>query len=221
VRSVGVLWLVLLATLAPASAAFAHGDGPTHFLEGDDLYPGYSPPPTSLVERELRGYVQAAARAGVPVKVAVATEGDVTDRPGALRRPQAYAEDVFRRIGAQVPVIIVTPYGVGIAGARTVDVDAPLHANSDLLAKTAMDAVRAVARAAHHPLPAHVQPAAGPPVGAVATPSPGADSRGWLPIGVFFAVFCGAALLFETRARLTRRRARLDSTSNLMVTEGQ
>ena len=220
-RAVLALLAAVLLALALPGGALAHGDGPTHSLEFDDLYPGYSPPPTSVVERQLRGYVQAAARAGIPVKVAVATEGDVTDRPQVLRRPQAYAEDIVAKTGIQVPVIVVTPYGVGIVGGRAPHVGVPLSANVDLMAKAAMEAVRAVAKSAGHPLPANVALAAPPPVGAMATPQrTGGDSRGWLPFGVFLAVFAGAGLIFEARARLHRRRRRLDPNStNLMVTE--
>src|SRR3954452_21753920 len=114
-RVVPALLAAVLLALALPGGALAHGDGPVHSLELDDVYPGFSPPPTSMVERQLRGYVQAAADAGAPVKVAVATEGDVTDRPQELRRPQAYAESVIAITGAKVPVIIVTPYGIGIA----------------------------------------------------------------------------------------------------------
>src|SRR4051794_4173917 len=153
-RVVPALFAAVLLALALPGGALAHGDGPMHSLESDDVYPGYSPPPTSMVERQLRGYVQAAARAGSPVKVAVATEGDVTDRPQALRRPQAYAENIVAVTGIKVPVIVVTPYGVGVAGGKAPRVAVPLSAGADMLAKTAMDAVRAVAGAAGHPLPA-------------------------------------------------------------------
>src|SRR3954468_7389894 len=226
-RAVPALLAAVLLALALPGVALAHGDGPTHFLELDDLYPGYSPPPSSTVERQLKGYVLAAARAGMPVKVAVANEGDVTDRPGALRRPQAYAESVVAITGIKVPVIVVTPYGVGIVGAKAPHISVPLHADADLMAKTAMETVRAVAKASGHPLPAKVALAPPPPasaVGVVATPVPaGGDSRGWLPFGVFLAVFGVVALIFEVRGRLgRRRRRRLDPNSkNLMVTEGQ
>ena len=113
-----LLLVTVLLTLGLPAGALAHGDGPKHYLEGVDVYPGFSPPPTSLVERELTGLVQAANQAGVPLKVAVASEGDVLDRPRDLRRPQAYAESVAAFIRARGPVIIVTPYGIGIAGAR-------------------------------------------------------------------------------------------------------
>src|SRR3954453_6363871 len=133
-RAVPALLAAVLLALALPGAALAHGDGPTHSLEFDDLYPGYSPPPTTMVERQLRGYVQAAVRAGVPVKVAVATEGDVTDRPQVLRRPQAYAEDIVAQTGIKVPVIVVTPYGVGIVGSPASHVRVPLNADIDLMA---------------------------------------------------------------------------------------
>src|SRR3954447_16268176 len=105
-RVVPALLAAVLLALALPGGALAHGDGPTHSLEFDDLYPGYSPPPTSMVERQLRGYVQAAAAAVVPVTVAVATEGDATARPRVLGRPRAYAEAIVRETGLRGPVII-------------------------------------------------------------------------------------------------------------------
>jgi hypothetical protein len=215
-----LLLVTLLLTLGLPAAALAHGDGPKHYLEGVDVYPGFSPPPSSHVERQLTGLVQAANAAGVPLKVAVASEGDVLDRPRELRRPQAYAESVASFIGTRAAVIIVTPYGIGVTGARAPKVDVPLHASANLMAETAMDAVRDVAEAAGHPLPANVPLAPRPPALSAPEPVPaGADaSRGWLPFAVFFGVFTAAGLLYETRLRLRRRRH--SPSPQVMVTEG-
>jgi hypothetical protein len=215
-----VLLAAVLLVLGLPAVALAHGDGPTHYLEGVDLYPGFSPPPTSTVELQLMGFVEAAHRAGAPVKVAVASEGDVTDRPEALRRPQAYAEGIAKATGLRVPVIIVTPYGIGVAGAKAPDIDLPLHPSSDLMATTAIDVVRAVAAASGHPLPAEVPPARRPPAIASTEPIAGTEggADGWLPFAVFGAVFGAAALLFEVRLRLRRRRG--SPSTPLMVTEG-
>src|SRR3954453_19385768 len=166
-RVVPALFAAVLLALALPGGALAHGDGPVHSLELDDVYPGYASPPTSMVERQLRGYVQAAADAGAPVKVAVATEGDVTDRPQELRRPQTYAESVVAITGIKVPVIVVTPYGVGVAGAKAPHISVPLNATPALLGKTAMAPVGAVAKAGGHPLPATVALAPPPPASAV------------------------------------------------------
>src|SRR5207244_82378 len=123
-------------------------------------------------ERQLMGYVLAAQRAGVPLKVAVATDGDVTDHLAMVRRPQVYARHVTRRIESQVPVIIVTPYGVGITGSRApTNARIPPNASSDALAAVAMETVRAVASTAGHPLPAHVPLGPMPPVGSGVAPT--------------------------------------------------
>src|SRR3954453_17010320 len=166
-RAVTALLAAVLLVLALPGGALAHGDGPTHFLELEDVYPGYASPPTNMVERELRGYVLAAARAGMPVKVAVAFEGAVTARPRELRRPQTYAESVVAIAGVKVPVIVVTPYGVGIVGAKAPHISVPLNATPALLGKTAMAPVGAVAKAGGHPLPATVALAPPPPASAV------------------------------------------------------
>jgi len=230
-RILRVLLAVGVATFVAPAASHAHGDGPTHYLETQGFYPGVSPAPAPKVELQLMGYVQAAQQAGYPMRVAVANEGDVTDRPDMVRRPQAYAEDVARTITYRRldgPVVIVTGSGVGVAGwelvggerrkltraraAQLVEgVEVPLNASSDLMARTAMDAVRQIARAGGHPLPARVPPAT------VSIPTPrtpaGNGIGGWMPLVVFGAVFGTAALLFEARARLHRRR-RLSSLSS-------
>jgi len=204
------------------AGALAHGDGPSHYLESESLYASTAPPPPSGVALQLRGYIDAAQRAGYPVKVGLANEGDVTDYPQFVRQPQRYAENVAATLSSDgplaAPVLIVTPFGVGVAGTESRDGVArelssararqlvggftpKRRMRSDAMAIVAMKAVRRVATAGGHPLPAKIPPAELP----VLTPSESPDgSRGWLPFAVFAAVFCTAALLYEIRARISR-----------------
>jgi hypothetical protein len=95
-----------------------------------------------------------------------------------LRTPQRYAEKVAtlidRRLAA--PVLIVTPYGTGVAGRASVNgrlrpvaagearallggISVAHDASGDQLAAAATAAVRRIARAGGHALPADVPPA--------------------------------------------------------------
>jgi hypothetical protein len=182
----------LIAALAVAPAAFAHGDPASHYLETDALYPSFARQPSVARQLELLGLLDAAAQRGYPIKVAlVAGPEDLVDDLGMLRTPQRYAETVATLIEHRItaPVLIVTPYGAGVAGKASVDgrlrpvgggdaeallrgVRVARQADGDELAATAMAAVRRIARAGGHALPANVPPAKQfiPPPGA--SPSP-------------------------------------------------
>jgi hypothetical protein len=174
-----ILVLAVLLALAGPNRALAHGDPASHYLEAELLYPAFANRPSQALELRLLGLLQAAERRGYPIKVAlVAAEGDLTEEPELLRRPQKYADFVSGELGAGVraPVLIVTPFGFGVsgrelrggrlqpvsrddAGALMRGVEPPRHAQGDGLARAAIAAVRRIARAADRPLPAHVPPA--------------------------------------------------------------
>lgn len=212
-RALQITLATLAAALIAPALALAHGDPASHYLETGSLYPGFAAQPSQNVELELIGMLTAAEKAGYPVKVAlVGGIDDVADNPGMLKRPQEYAEYVVSalegsRIPVQAPVMIVSPYGIGVAGPGAEAMpDAVTGTGGDALARAAMTAVRGAADAAGHPLPAHVPPAQ------VAVPPPssggsGYDLGGLTPLLVFAVVFGGIALLFELRARLSRRSA--------------
>jgi hypothetical protein len=162
-----------------AGSAWAHGDPASHYLETDAFYPSFASQPSQGVQLRLLGLLQAAEQRGYPIKVALLTgPEDLVDDPSMLRRPQPYAEFVARAIDRTLrgPVVIVTPYGLGAAGkqlrhgglrrmtsgdARSLlrGVGLPSDPQADDLARTAMTAVRQVAREAGRGLPAHVPPA--------------------------------------------------------------
>lgn len=201
---------MLVGALAGSTGAWAHGDPASHYLEAEDLYPAFADRPSQGVELALLGHLQAAKKRGYPIKVAlVASADDLTDNPAMLRMPQRYADFVASQLPRDVPIVVVTPYGIGVAGAKTpmgrVEVATPAHGNE--LARAAVAAVRRLAAAAGRPLPAQVPPAT--VVGA--RPSTGSDGGGigmnvWLMVGLFALVFVPAVALFELRARFASSR---------------
>ena len=217
-----VLTITLAALIAPAGA-MAHGDPSSHYLETDQLYPGFANRPSQQVELELTGLLEAARQAGYPIKVGiVGSVDDLTEDAAMFKTPQRYAEYVSAALGTpnvKAPVLIVTPNGVGISGAQELggrlrqvrssdvarllgDVRSSPTATGDELARTAMAAVRRIAAAGGHPLPQYVAPAK------VLTSnySPDDSSLGMLLPAVLFAtIFFGAWLWFEIRSRSARR----------------
>jgi hypothetical protein len=226
----GALLTLLLAALIAPAGALAHGDPSSHYLETDQLYPGFANRPSQQVELELAGLLEASRQAGYPIKVGiVGSADDLTEDLSMFNTPQRYAEYVGAVLGADnlgAPVLIVTPNGLGISGAQELDgrlrpvvgsdagrllggTRASPRATGDELARTAMAAVRRIAEAGGHPLPRYVPPAK------VLTPieSPGGAGLGtWLPALIFAGVFLTAWLWFEVRNRSARRGARAATT---------
>ncbi len=202
-----------VAVLCAPAVALAHGDPASHYLETGSLYPSFEHQPSQNVELQLIGVLDAAKKAGYPIKVALVTaEGDVADNPEMLNKPQDYAEYVVgalvgSRVPVEAPVVIVTPAGIGVAGPGAEAMRGVTGTTGDALARAAMTAVRDIAAKAGHPLPAHIPPAQvaiAPPRGGGL---PDVDLGALTPLLVFAVIFGGAALLFELRTRLSRRGA--------------
>jgi hypothetical protein len=131
------------------------------------------------VQLQLLGLLQATERRGYPIKVAlVAGVEDLVDDVTMMRTPQRYASTVASTIERELeaPVLVVTPFGIGVSGngvrngvlrpiteavARELvrGLEIAPDPQGDDLARTAMAAVRRIARAGGHPLPANVAPA--------------------------------------------------------------
>jgi hypothetical protein len=125
--------------------------------------------------------LDAAAARGYPIKVVLfASEEDTGGEPGPLEDTQAYVTTVSDELDAtsalRAPVLIVTPHGFGIGGKQprggalspiTPSLAAELarslplakRADGNVLARTAMLAVRRLAAAGGHPLPQRIPPA--------------------------------------------------------------
>lgn len=205
-----LLVAALLALLCVPAAALAHGDASTHYLETGDFYPGFGARASQATELKLMGLLEAAKTAGYPMKVSIlGDETDVSDTPEMLRHPQRYATVVATELERSHvplvgPVVIVSPYGIGVAGPRAERLDVPTGAGGEQLVAAAMTAIRTLADAAGHPLPANVAPVQVP---VVAPPEPagdGYDLSGLTPFAVFVAIFGSAVLYVRLRERTTR-----------------
>jgi hypothetical protein len=212
-RPLRVLLAVVTVLLAIPAGALAHGDPTTHYLESSDFYPGFSVKrPSQATELQLMGLLEAAKQAGYPMKVSIlGDESDVADRPEMLKRPQKYADFVATELKrSQIPlvgpVVIVSPYGVGIAGPGAEKLDLQTGEDGESFAAAATTAIRQLAQAGGHPLPAHVPPATVPAVEPVKTSGPGYDLSGLTPFAVFIAIFGSAVLYLQIRTRMARRR---------------
>ena len=222
-----------MVTVAAAGSARAHGDPASHYLETDLLYPSYAIQPSVRSQLRLLGLLQASERRGYPIKVAlVAGAEDLVDDLTMLSHPQDYAEFVAAAIPGEraAPILIVTPSGLGAAGAASVHgrlrplgaagarailrgVGAPRRADGDELARVALTAVRRIARAGGHPLPARVPPAKQyvPPPSAQPPPDVPAESASGASGGLLQAVpmllvalgLAGLYLRAQVRRRLT------------------
>jgi len=212
-RALRVLMAVVLVALTAPVAAWAHGDPTTHYLESSDFYPGFSTNrPSEATELQLVGLMDAAKQAGYPMKVSLlGGEDDLVDKPEMFKTPQKYANFVateLKRSNVPLvgPVVVVSPYGLGIAGPGAEQLDLRTGRDGEALAATATTAIRTLAKDAGHPLPAHVAPAKVPVVPLVKPSGPGYDLSGLTPFAVFIAIFGSAVLYLQIRTRLARRR---------------
>jgi hypothetical protein len=202
-----------IAVLCAPAVALAHGDPASHYLETGSLYPSFEHQPSQDVELQLIGVLDAAKKAGYPIKVSLVTAADVADTPEMLNKPQEYAEFVVgalvgSRVPVEAPVVIVTPAGIGVAGPGAEEMrGVTTGTTGDALARAAMTAVRDIAAKAGHPLPAHIPPAQVAIVPPKGGGLPSVDFGALTPLLVFAVIFGGAALLFELRQRLSRRGA--------------
>jgi hypothetical protein len=114
------------------------------------------------------------------------------------------------RVTVNAPVLVVSPSGLGLAGPKPAGglagIAPATGATGDDLAVAAQAAVRKLATAAGHPLPASVPPATVPVVAPTSGPDSGYGLGGLTPFVVFAAIFGSALALYEGRARLARRR---------------
>lgn len=213
--------------LALPAGALAHGDPTAHYLESDSLLTSYAAPPDHLVERRLRGVLDAAAARGYPIKVVLmANEGDTGGDPAPLEDTQGYVATVSDQLESvrplQAPVLIVTPHGYGLGGrqprggqpapitparAAVLERNLPMarKAEGTALARAAMVAVRRLAAAGGHPLPKRIPPAQDNLNGILAsTGSQGGLGGAWL-IALLLGTLLVAALLFAAHRRVMSR----------------
>jgi hypothetical protein len=212
-RALRVLFAALTMLLCVPVAAQAHGDASTHYLETSDFYPGFSVQRASpATELKLMGLLEAAKKAGYPIKVSIIGDlSDVNDKPEMLTHPQRYATYVTRaleisRIKLVGPVVIISPSGIGVAGPGAEKVDVATGSNGEQHVAAAMAAVRQLAQAGGHPLPANVAPLKVPVLQPAKTSGDGYDLSGLTPFAVFIAIFGSAVLYLQIRTRMANRR---------------
>jgi hypothetical protein len=202
--------VISVAMALPANAP-ADGDPASDVLLFQDIFLPYATP-SPEVSAQLGGAVAAAKKAGLPLKVAVVQSPADLGSVGALfNQPQRYATFLSQELSLQDRrVLIVMPGGYGIGasgGTRIVNrngtteivrvrvkltrelaalkrLPPPTSPDADALTKAATEAVRAVAEATGHPLPATITPVpvgtpgGGVHNGAASTPTSGGSSSG-------------------------------------------
>jgi hypothetical protein len=224
-RALRALLAALTMLLCVPVAALAHGDASTHYLETGDFYPGFSVQRASqATELKLMGLLDAAKKAGYPIKVSIIGDlSDVNDRPEMLTHPQRYADFVTRELERSHvklvgPVVIISPSGIGVAGPGAQKIDLATGSSGEQNVDTAMTAVRQLAQAGGHPLPANVAPLKVPVLEPAKTSGSGYDLSGLAPFAVFIAIFGSAVLYLHIRSRLASRRGHRGADASLEPT---
>jgi hypothetical protein len=172
-RTALVAAVLLVLGLAPS--AYADGDPASDVLLGQNVFPPYETMSRTL-EDQVYAIGTASASAGYPLKIAlIATKVDLGVLPARLlRRPELYARFLSTELTGVFngPVLVVTPYGFGLATqGRALSLAAlrgvAIGAGTSGIAHAAIAATRALAAAAGHALPGDV---------ASVSPSNGASS---------------------------------------------
>jgi hypothetical protein len=120
VRSAGLGSLALIAALLIAlpASALADADPASDVLLAQSAFFPYQPPVSHKLEATLEGVLSAAARAGLPLKVAVIeSPEDLGGVPEFFGHPQQYAQFLESEISFNdhPPLLVVMPAGFGLA----------------------------------------------------------------------------------------------------------
>lgn len=148
---------LLIAT--DASPALADADPASDVLLAQNAFFPYQPPVQPALERAMNSALSAAARAWLPLKVAIIdSPEDLGAVPEFLGHPQSYANFLDREISfnSPQPLLVVMAAGYGLAGAGPASalVALPVDAShgSYGLTRSAILAVVALARTNGHPI---------------------------------------------------------------------
>jgi hypothetical protein len=153
--------LALLFLALSSGVAMADGDPASDVLLGENVFYPYSPPVTLALQKTLNAETGAAAKDGFALKVAlIGSPVDLGVIPDLFGKPQKYADFLDQEISFQgkqrLLVVMSTGYGVqGLtAGAQSTVASLPKPAGtqSNDLARAAIVAVAALAKAQGHPL---------------------------------------------------------------------
>jgi hypothetical protein len=174
------LLVVLLASATIGAAveiAIADVDPASDVLLLQDEFVPYSPAVCTQLKDQLRSLTKKSKAAGYPLKVAlIGSDNDLGGAPQFFGKPNPYAKFLGQELGIyganvernykNVHLLVVMPKGFGVyqiepkAASVLRDVSIPSNADSNGLAKAAIEAVPKVATAAGHPV-ASVKPASG------------------------------------------------------------
>ena len=199
-----VLAIAAVCLAAPA-AALADGDPASDVLLYQQVYLPYRAP-SAAAKSNLTAVVAAANKAGYPIRVAVIqSPTDLGSIPQLFGKPTTYASFLAQELafGYRKRVLVVMPAGFGFSpglvkatGAQgdsgtgyapvpdvremklVAKFPKPAGSSPDQLAAAAGQAVRALAKADGHTLPAHPAPPTGSGGSANSTPATSAPGSG-------------------------------------------
>jgi hypothetical protein len=213
-----------LALLACPAAARADGDPASDILLGQDAFFPYAPATAKRLSGALTGLLERTRKSGYPIKVAlIESEGDLGANADLFGRPLEYANllaDELRTLrhgkdgGEDLHLLVVMPTGFSGAGlgARVDEALGPVRiesaAQSDGLARAAIEAVARLASVNGHPTP--IPPEARlalAPRNESTKPSGSSVLPYVLPFGVITIAVAVASLVAARRRRAERRPA--------------
>ena len=157
-----IVLLVVLAALAGVPAvAYADGDPASDVLLLQDSYLPYQPPVSKGIQTALNKVLQQTKAKGYNLKVAViSSTQDLGTVPQLFNKATQYAPFLEREIAfnSTKPLLVVMPNGYGLASQPAAaqraigSVGKPSSSNPDDLARSAIDASVALAKATGHPV---------------------------------------------------------------------
>ncbi len=184
-----LLAAVLLIGVGRPAAALADADPASDVLLAQSAFYPYQPAVSHSLEGALNGLLRSAARAGLPLKVAViGSREDLGAIPDFFGHPQPYARFLDKEIAFnnQPPLLVVMPAGFGVVAAGNIAALAGLKIDtrhgSDGLVRSATEAVVVLARSTGRSLKQPSLASAG-------------SGGGGPPTFVFFVVPMGLLLL--------------------------
>jgi cytochrome oxidase Cu insertion factor (SCO1/SenC/PrrC family) len=210
---------IMLATLVVAfarsvPAAHADGDPASDYLYAASAFVPYDAEPNSSAANELGALVQKANRAGYEIRVAlIASREDLGSDTPLWLKPQQYANFLGTELSLVYhgELLVLMPNGLGIFHSRqSADAQRRLLATIEpstgksALERTAISALRVLARADGHPLPAAASAPAAP--GAASSSSPPAQVILLLALDALPFVGAFVWLTIALRRRWLRRR---------------
>jgi len=201
-RARGVCRLALAIALvfmfaAHPRSALGDADPASDVLLAQNAFFPYQPPVSRALERSMENVLGAAARAGLPLKVAViGTREDLGAVPNFFGHPQQYAQFLDKEISFndRPPLLVVMPAGFGVVAAGPPNALSGLRVDAQHgsygLVRTAILAAVSLVRASGR---------------TIATPSiPPASSPGRSP-GILFALPLALIVLVGLAARRRTR----------------